>query len=593
MNEIQTVYQHLCDRNRKEGLNTCKLELEQVFAPLETAISDGSFMRPGGYKQYRDKLQSLTNVFEARTHKQRMSEEVLTEYLKEKDEFGRNILLADNCLTEAEHKKEVERLQKEALERQNESLKKSKELQEQILRDQQRTNEQHTTQLLKRMEEESQRERANNERVLEAKLRVTAALLSLADYIALPPGFIDNVTPPLGFAKMFAQPLVYTEVMVYAEGLDGIDHRSGPDFRSATGLRRGRCSVADLCTTAVLCKGRHTIPAQKASFSIITSGKKGRVLILKLRISTCPGGVCITFSQNGDVLSALCSLAEVYVEAICSGQIPCLENAVEALAQIQNERAVEQGLQAYQSQLSESVCFPLDPSELSDIHRKAEMAAIDVFIRTSFNDTEQKAQLKLKKEIQTVYQHLCDRNRKESLNICKRELVQVFAPLETAISDGSFMRPGGYKQYRDHLQRLTYLFKARTHKQWMDEFGRNILLADKCLTEAEHKKEVERLQKVALEWEIESLKKSKELQEQILRDQQKTNKQHMTQLLKRMDEEIQRERANNERVLEAKLREQAALLERGFNEKANKMNREIVNLKRQMNSRKESTCLIL
>lgn len=93
--------------------------------------------------------------------------------------------------------------------------------------------------------------------------------------------------------------------------------------------------------------------------------------------------------------SALCSLAEVYVEAIRSGRIPCLENAVAVLSQIQNDRAVEQGLQVYQCQFFDLVCFPHDPAELSDIHRQAEMAAVDVFIRTSFNDTEQKAQLKL------------------------------------------------------------------------------------------------------------------------------------------------------------------------------------------------------
>lgn len=93
-------------------------------------------------------------------------------------------------------------------------------------------------------------------------------------------------------------------------------------------------------------------------------------------------------------MSALCILAELYVEAIRSGRIPCLENAVVSLAQIQNERAVEQGLQVYQSQV-ELDCLPLDPSELSDIHRKAETAAIDAFISISFNDTEQKAQLKL------------------------------------------------------------------------------------------------------------------------------------------------------------------------------------------------------
>lgn len=83
------------------------------------------------------------------------------------------------------------------------------------------------------------------------------------------------------------------------------------------------------------------------------------------------------------------------MEAIRSGRIPCLENAVAVLSQIQNDRAVEQGLQVYQCQFFDLVCFPHDPAELSDIHRQAEMAAVDVFIRTSFNDNEQKAQLKL------------------------------------------------------------------------------------------------------------------------------------------------------------------------------------------------------
>lgn len=94
-------------------------------------------------------------------------------------------------------------------------------------------------------------------------------------------------------------------------------------------------------------------------------------------------------------LSALASLAEVYVGAIRNGEVPCLENAVMTLAQIQNDRAVEQALQVYQCQVLELLCFPFNPSELSDIHRKAETAAINAFISTSFNDTEQKAQLRL------------------------------------------------------------------------------------------------------------------------------------------------------------------------------------------------------
>ncbi|XP_047018496.1 guanylate-binding protein 1 isoform X2 [Ictalurus punctatus] len=298
--------------------------------------------------------------------------------------------------------------------------------------------------------------------------------------------------------------------------------------------------------------------------------------------------------------SALCSLAEVYVEAIRSGRIPCLENAVVSLAQIQNERAVEQGLQVYQSQVFESVCFPLDPSVLSDIHRKAETAAIDAFISISFNDTEQKAQLKLMEEIQTVYQELCGQNREECSNVCKLELTQVFTPLEEAVNDGSFMHPGGYTEYRDKLQSCTNEYRARTHKQMMseevlheylrekDQFVNNILLADQRLTEAEQYKEVERLKKEVLEQKNKSLEEMKQFQEQTLQDQKRTYEQHVTQLLERMEKESARAKEDNERVLDAKLREQRILMEEGFKERAAQMNVEIESLKGEMKNDDES-----
>ncbi|XP_053342277.1 guanylate-binding protein 1-like [Clarias gariepinus] len=292
--------------------------------------------------------------------------------------------------------------------------------------------------------------------------------------------------------------------------------------------------------------------------------------------------------------SALCNLAEVYVGAIRSGQIPCLENAVETLSQIQNERAVEQGLQVYQSQVLELVCFPIDPSKLSDIHRIAETAAVEVFISICFNDTEQKAQLRLMKEIQTVYQDFCGQNNEECLNVCTLELKRVFADLDERMNDGSFMHPGGYKEYCSELQRLANEYRARTHKQSMSEkvltehlkereqLGRNILLADQCLTEAEQVTEVERLKKDALEQRNKSLEEMKTLQEQVFKDQQRTYEQHMTHLLDRMEKEMERAREDNTRVLEAKLKEQKALLEEGFEERAELMNKEIQSLKGEM-----------
>ncbi len=88
-------------------------------------------------------------------------------------------------------------------------------------------------------------------------------------------------------------------------------------------------------------------------------------------------------------LTALGNLAEVYVEAIRSGNVPCLENAVVSLAKIQNVRAVEESLQFYMTEMLSMAQLPMRPEELSDIHKIAEKKAVEVFITMSFNDNDQ------------------------------------------------------------------------------------------------------------------------------------------------------------------------------------------------------------
>ncbi|XP_036418328.1 guanylate-binding protein 1 [Colossoma macropomum] len=308
---------------------------------------------------------------------------------------------------------------------------------------------------------------------------------------------------------------------------------------------------------------------------------------------TVTGGRTLT----GTVLG---NLTEVYVEAIRSGRIPCLENAVETLAQIQNGRAVEQGLQVYRSEVFEYLCFPLDPAELSDIHAQAEKKAVEVFISTSFNDTEQKSQLELMRQIQTEYEELCSQNQDECMRVCHSALECVFAPLEESLNDGSFMKPGGYQDYRDTLKRLTKEYRQRTLTQLMSEevlsqylkekekFAKSILAADHCLSKAEQEMEVEQLKREALEQKQKALEEQNRLQEQVFRDQQKTYEQHMHHLLERMEKEHERVREDNKQVLEAKLKEQEALLQHGFQEKAALMQKEIESLKHEMKKEGES-----
>lgn len=66
------MYEDFCGQNNEECLNVCTLELKRVFADLDERMNDGSFMLPGGYKEYCSELQRLANEYRARTHKQSM-----------------------------------------------------------------------------------------------------------------------------------------------------------------------------------------------------------------------------------------------------------------------------------------------------------------------------------------------------------------------------------------------------------------------------------------------------------------------------------------------------------------------------------------
>lgn len=53
------------------------------------------------------------------------------------------------------------------------------------------------------------------------------------------------------------------------------------------------------------------------------------------------------------VLSVLGQLAKIYVETISSGKVPCLDNAVVALANLENKAAVQEALKVYKSGMEE------------------------------------------------------------------------------------------------------------------------------------------------------------------------------------------------------------------------------------------------
>ena len=84
------------------------------------------------------------------------------------------------------------------------------------------------------------------------------------------------------------------------------------------------------------------------------------------------------------------------MDTINTGAVPCLENAVTTLAQLENSVAVQKAADHYREQMAQRVRFPTDTlQELLDVHTDCEREAIAVFMEHSFKDDKQEFQKNL------------------------------------------------------------------------------------------------------------------------------------------------------------------------------------------------------
>nr|XP_037851947.1 guanylate-binding protein 1 [Chlorocebus sabaeus]XP_037851948.1 guanylate-binding protein 1 [Chlorocebus sabaeus] len=166
------------------------------------------------------------------------------------------------------------------------------------------------------------------------------------------------------------------------------------------------------------------------------------------KTKTLSGGIKV----NGPRLE---SLVLTYVNAISSGDLPCMENAVLALAQIENSAAVQKAVAHYEQQMGQKVQLPTETlQELLDLHRDSEREAIEVFIRSSFKDVDHLFQKELAAQLEKKRDDFCKQNQEASSDRCSALLQDIFSPLEEEVKMGIYSKPGGYRLFIQKLQDL-------------------------------------------------------------------------------------------------------------------------------------------
>ncbi|XP_008583213.1 PREDICTED: interferon-induced guanylate-binding protein 1-like [Galeopterus variegatus] len=314
------------------------------------------------------------------------------------------------------------------------------------------------------------------------------------------------------------------------------------------------------------------------------------------KTKTLPGGIKV----NGPRLK---SLVLTYVNAISSGELPCMDNAVLSLAQTENSAAVQKAIAHYDQQMSQKVQLPTDTlQELLNLHRACEREAIEIFIRSSFKDVDHLFQKKLAAQLEKKREDFCKQNLEVSSDRCSAVLKDIFGPLEEDVKRGIYSKPGGYHLLIQKIRDLKnkYLQEPRkgiqaeeilqTYLRSKESVTDAILQTDQTLTEKEKEIEVERVKAESAQAAAKMLEEMQRKNEQIMEQKEKSYQEHVKQLTEKMEQDRAQLMAEQERTLTLKLQEQARLLKEGFQDESKQLHTEIQKLQERMKPPKR--CII-
>uniref|UniRef100_A0A8C0I054 GB1/RHD3-type G domain-containing protein n=1 Tax=Balaenoptera musculus TaxID=9771 RepID=A0A8C0I054_BALMU len=307
---------------------------------------------------------------------------------------------------------------------------------------------------------------------------------------------------------------------------------------------------------------------------------------------TLRGGITVTGGRLGTLVVA-------YIDAINSGGVPCLENAVITLAERENSAAVQKAADHYSEQMAQRLRLPTDTlQELLEVHAACEMEAIAIFLGRSFKDDKQTFQKKLvkKKDVFMI------QNEEASVKYCQAELKKLSESLMKSISGGTFFVPGGHSLYLEARSKFEQDYKLVPRKgvkanevfqsflQSQAGLEEAILQADKALTDGDKAMAVECAKKHAAEREQQLLREKQNEEEQKMAAQERSFKENMTQLEEKMDRERENLLREQEAMLKHKLKVKELLTE-GFKKEAEELNKEIDQLKEDIEMTKNNTSI--
>nr|CAB66615.1 hypothetical protein [Homo sapiens] len=306
------------------------------------------------------------------------------------------------------------------------------------------------------------------------------------------------------------------------------------------------------------------------------------------KTKTLSGGIKV----NGPCLE---SLVLTYINAISRGDLPCMENAVLALAQIENSAAVQKAIAHYDQQMGQKVQLPAETlQELLDLHRVSEREATEVYMKNSFKDVDHLFQKKLAAQLDKKRDDFCKQNQEASSDRCSALLQVIFSPLEEEVKAGIYSKPGGYCLFIQKLQDLEkkYYEEPRkgiqaeeilqTYLKSKESVTDAILQTDQILTEKEKEIEVECVKAESAQASAKMVEEMQIKYQQMMEEKEKSYQEHVKQLTEKMERERAQLLEEQEKTLTSKLQEQARVLKERCQGESTQLQNEIQKLQKTL-----------
>ncbi|XP_008999894.1 guanylate-binding protein 5 isoform X2 [Callithrix jacchus] len=299
---------------------------------------------------------------------------------------------------------------------------------------------------------------------------------------------------------------------------------------------------------------------------------------------TLPGGIKV----NG---SRLKNLVLTYVNGISSGDLPCIENTVLALAQMENSATVQKAIAHYDQQMGQKVQLPTETlQELLDLHRASEREAIEVFIKNSFKDVDQSFQKELETLLDAKRNDICKQNLEASSDRCSALLKDIFGPLEEAVKQGIYSKPGGHNLFIQKMEELKAKYYQEPRKgiqaeEILQKYLKSkksvsdaILQADQALTEKEKTMKEEQVKAEAAKANARRLEEIQRRIQQMMQEQVRVHQEQVRQ----MERDRQNWLAELQRREEQRMQEQAARLRATFEAENRRLHHELQYVQRNV-----------